>query len=223
MPPLWVTLCDSINATSGDHNITIQRFYYNLSFKWPPAATHFFNVTQWTNYGKFGFLNIKKGTSMDGCIEGDIYKWNISDWNMRGQNSDLINASKVRTEDICGETSIILLNIPFDKNTNFLQIMEEGSILQIDSLDQFQGHLDDNIASYWIPYQDINGSYTDISSGEIFNGEKWCNGQPNNIDHRCISCEHCCYDVSCSDNGEISYSLIQYNYNKVFTLRLNLK
>ena len=157
---------------------------------------------------------------MDGCMEseGDIYKWNISDWNMRAQNSDLMNASKVRTEDICGDTSIILLNIPFNENTRFMQIIGEGFFLQMESFDQFQGHLDYNIQSYWASYKYNNGFYMDISSGETFTGEKWCNGQPNNIDHHCISCDQsCCYDVSCS--GPSVYSLIQYNSSSLFTLR----
>lgn len=226
-PPLWVTLCDEVNEMSGDHRVSIQDLDFNLQFKWNPDSRKqvLFNITHWTNYGKFGLLNIHSGNnSFFGCEDGDIYNWNTSDWSFLSTTSNLIKSSIIMTDNICGaKYSTLILETSFDGVLNFQQLMGgSGRISQIDSWTHFASLVDIDIElivdfGYWVSYKDINGSYTDIDTGNIFDENRWCEGQPNNVDHRCISCDFCCYDVAC--NGGASYVLLQIDSNTSLTLR----
>ena len=186
-----------------------------------------FNITNWINYGKFGLLNIysrNTTTSYSRCEDGDIYKWSTSDW--RFSTSNLVKTSKILKDSICTKKySYVILLATFDDVINFGNLMGGGRITPVDDLNHFASlvNLDIDFSNiddlgYWVPYKDTNGSYVDIgNSGKIFAENRWCEGQPNNEDHRCISCDFCCYDVAC--NAGSSYALVQIESNASLTLR----
>ena len=59
-----------------------------------------------------------------------------------------------------------------------------------------------------IPYLYNGSTYNNLYSDKTFSGP-WCEGEPNNEDETCITCDtHCCSDTNCIVEQSSYYQLI---------------
>ena len=167
--------------------------------------------------GMFGFFNIFSDNSFFHSIapcqsNGNIYAWNISDWQLDSRIERKISDQEM-TGATCQGTDVMRVQLTFKDAVNIASIMKSP-----DGLVDLQK--ENNFVPFMSGLEDYN--FINIYSNKSFTGE-WCWGEPNGDAELCINGgqngdEGYCYkDVNCDASANPSFFNLS-GTNK-FTLR----
>ena len=217
-PPLWLTVCDSVELLDNyrTHNLTIPQMKFQLSSNCSrsskePNEIVDIKLTMWSHPAKFGFLNIHSAKNFNICSGiGDLYAWNISDWEIDNRVDRAIHNQLLFFEELCGGRTMLKIKSSFVNARLFLRKFGGEEIIDIQAGENRN----------YVPYlSTVDNMYVNIYTNAGFNGT-WCENQPNSDDEHCIVCGgdlgKCCNDGNCAEEADIYFKV---NASRSLSLR----
>ena len=221
--PHWVSIMDCVDKISGEHHVTIPQLNFSHSFPWNNTINasnmNSYNITSWTIPGKFGFFNIYRGCQLDmfstDALE-HIYKWDVEDWKFEDRYPSLIQTKNIPFDELSGQVGNYLTfpDVDFETSQVLFSTLGSGEMVDFvyDKKLRSSLNIDRNKKFYYLlPFKDLhsNHTYHNIYTGKLFDNKKFCSGQPNSLEEKCIMCKgiHCCFDTLCTEPFNSMYRI----------------